>query len=530
MSKNHSNSALIAALLVTLGLLGGGVWFLSRLSPNLLFPNGPSTSLSTRDVNRRGSQRLSILGDTFSGYSTFRHGPFQDALAENGIDVGYADEFDQSLRAQQLSEGNADLIVTTLDQFLQHQPQGKIVGLIDRTIGADAVVLNTQQYPQLKSLLDLQTLVSEARSQGQSVGMAFAGDTPSEFLALVLDTKFDSFNLSDFAVTRVADASDAWQLMQDPNQNMAIAVIWEPFVTQARQQGYTVVLSSQDAPKSIVDVIVASDRLLQSNPDVVSDLLESYYRRIDANVGDASQLQTQIAEDGNLPPADAAAVMNGIEFFTAAEAHRWITDGTLDQRIKATAAVLALSGRIDQVPSQTDTLVMGEAIAKAADNTQTLISLVRADNPELADRLEGKQRSINAIVPTLQTSQVQSAPDIGNLQVRGEVKFATGLAQLSQSSQQTLSQLGQEISEFNAQTVGVRVIGHTSKTGSAAVNQTLSQERAQVVVDYLRNQGIPHNIVAEGKGFNEPLVGVTPADPSNQRTEIRMVRVNTPTP
>lgn len=528
MSKKNSNSALIVSLLVTLGLLGGGVWFVSKLSPNLLSSNSPSTPLSPREGNRRGIQRISVLGDTFSGYSTFRNETFQAALADNGIDVSYTDEFDQALRAQQLSEGNADLIVTTLDQFLQHQPEGKIVGLIDRTIGADAVVLNTPQYPQLTSLLDLQTLVKDARSQGQSVGIAFAGDTPSEFLALVLDTKFDSFNLSDFEVTRVADASEAWQLMQNPNQNIAIAVIWEPFVTQARQQGYTMVLSSQDAPKSIVDVIVASDRLLQSKPDVVSDLLESYYRRIDANVGNSSQLQTQIAEDGGLSPTDAAAVMNGIEFFTAAEADQWITDGTLEQRIKATAAVLALSGRITQVPLETDSLVMGEAIANAAENTQTLISLVRADNPDLADRLEGKQRSINAPVPTLQTRQVQSAPDIGNLQVRGEVKFATGLAQLSQASQQTLSQLGQEISEFNAQTVGIRVIGHTSQTGSASVNQTLSQERAQVVVDYLRNQGIQHNIVAEGKGFNEPLAGVAPADPSNQRTEIRLVRVNVP--
>jgi OmpA-OmpF porin, OOP family len=88
-----------------------------------------------------------------------------------------------------------------------------------------------------------------------------------------------------------------------------------------------------------------------------------------------------------------------------------------------------------------------------------------------------------------------------------------------------LNQLAQEIKEFNVQTVGVRVIGHTSRTGAADVNQALSQQRAQVVVDYLRKAGITHNIVAEGKGFSQPLANIAPEDARNQRTEIRLVRI-----
>lgn len=147
--------------------------------------------------------------------------------------------------------GVENLTETTLDQFLQQQPEGQIVGLIDRTVGADAVVLNTKKYPNLKSLLDLKRLVEQERSQGRQLTLTFAGDTPSEYLALVLSTKFEAFKLEDFQVKKVADASEAWQLLQDPNQNVAVAVIWEPYVTQAKKQGHTVVLSSQDAPQSI---------------------------------------------------------------------------------------------------------------------------------------------------------------------------------------------------------------------------------------------------------------------------------------
>jgi outer membrane protein OmpA-like peptidoglycan-associated protein len=514
--------ALLGTLAITAGLLGGGVWYLNRTSPGLIGGLGNPVSNPTAP---QGQAQLTLLGDTFSGYSTFRNSTFQEALAESGITLNYADEFDQAARAASLETGQADLMVTTLDQFLQQQPQGQVVALIDRTVGADAVVLNTPQYPTLQSLVELPALIQQAQNQGTSLKIAFAGDTPSEYLALVLDTKFEALNLSDFEVVRVADASEAWTLMQDANENVALAVLWEPFVTQARQQGYTVVLSSEDAPGAIVDVLVASDRLIGSQPDVISRLLEHYYRRIDSNVRDASQLQAQIAEDGGLSPAEAGSIIQGIDFFTAAEAQSWMTDGTLQRRIEAIAAVLVLSGRLNEVPSNPETLFVADFLSEAASNTATLIELVRADNPELADRLAGGEAQTIA-VPEVSAEQVQAAPNIGNLNIQGKVEFATGSAQIAGAGQQTLNDLAREIKEFNPQTVAVRVIGHTSRTGDPGLNQRLSQERAQVVVDYLRNQGIQHNIVAEGKGFYLPLSGIDPADPRQQRTEIRLVRVN----
>ncbi len=522
--RQGSVATLIASLAVTAGLFGAGVWLFQRFNPGL-GSNPGSSSLGNILAPQSQMAQLTLLGDTFSGYSTFRNPQFLNALKEAGIELLYQDEFDQAQRAHTLQAKQADLIVTTLDQFLTQKPQGKIVGLIDRTVGADAVVINTQKYPQLKSLLDLQTLLKQQQEAGQSVSIAYAADTPSEFLALVLDTKFDAFNLADFNVIQVADASEAWALMQDPNQNVALAVLWEPYVTQARQAKNTVVLSSQDAPTAIVDVIVASDRLIQTQPAVITTFLENYYRRIDANMRVSAQLQEQIAADGNLSPADAATVLRGIEFFTAPEALQWMKDRVLQQRIQATAAVLVLAGRLNQLPSNPDNLYSSQFLTRAAANTQTLIDLVRADNPELADKLAGGQNQTQPLKPAT-PQQIQAAPSIGNLQVRGAVKFATGSAQLTSASTKTLQDLAKEIAEFNPDTVAIRVIGHTSRTGSAAVNQALSQERAQVVANYLQAQGIKPKIIAEGKGFSQPLSGIPPQDPRNQRTEIRLVRIN----
>ncbi|MGB7414740.1 MAG: phosphate ABC transporter substrate-binding/OmpA family protein [Thermosynechococcaceae cyanobacterium] len=511
----------VAIVLLAYGVLIGGGYFLARqlVIPILLGNLDPTTGDVLPPVE---SAQLTLLGDTFSGYSTFRNDAFKAALQESGIQLNYRDEFNQATRAKDLSTGKADLMVTTLDQFLRHDPKGKIVGLIDRTIGADAAVLNTKQYPQLDSLLALKQLQNSRKDQRLSI--VYAGDTPSEYLALVLDTKFDAFNLSEFNIIEVADSSDAWTVMQDESKDVAIAILWEPFVSKARKRGDTVVLSSRDTPQSIVDVIVASDRLIDAQPEQIEGFLETYYRRIDANMRSAAELQAQVAADGDLSPDDAATVLSGIDFFTATESKNWMERGTLKDRIKAISSVLIESKRLDAAPQNPEQLYTPKLAVKAAQNTQTLIKLIRADNPKLAARLEGTLSGQGNT--QVSTAQIEAAQSIGNLQVQGEVNFSTGSANLVSSGTQTLDRLTSEIAEFNPDTVAVRVIGHTSKTGDAQINQILSQQRANVVAQYLKEKGLKQKIIAVGKGASEPRPQTSPGDPQNQRTEIRLVRIN----
>lgn len=519
-------------------IAAGGIALLIGIFAYLQRPGreSPSASKTPKSVSQsaiaKQSQspqtavQINLLGDTFSGYSTFRNADFQATLQAADISLNYADEFDQSLRAQKLNKGEADLIITTLDQFLQQQPKGKIVGLLDRTVGADAVVLNTPQYPELTSLLQLKERVQQAKAEGQKLSITYAADTPSEYLALVLDTQFDTFNLSDFELKPVADASEAWSLMQDPAANVAIAVLWEPYVTRARQEGYSIALSSQDTPNIIVDVIVASNRLIDAKPEVISQLLEKYYRRIDANVRDGNQLQSQIAEDGNLSVAEAATIIEGINFFTATEASNWLKDGTLAKRIGSTAAILTLSNRLESVPATPQALYTPNFVTEAANNTQALIDLIEADNPELAQKLSGNLSPITPSLsnPTL-SNPASTAADIGNLQVRGQVSFNTGSAQLTPEGQQTLTQQAAELDSFSPETTALRIIGHTSRSGNADSNLALSEARAIAVADYLKNEGVQLAIVSEGKGFNQPLNNIEPQDARNQRTEIRLTRL-----
>ena len=529
MSKWNNPAIFLATLLIASGLFGGGFWLLTVLSPGLLAKNREYAALLAK---RKESGQIKILGDTFSGYSVLRSAAFKEALQKEGIDLLYDDEFDREKRAASLTLGEADLIATTLDRFVQDRPEGKIVGLIDRSNGADAAILNTKKYPQLKSLLDLNQLVKQELAEGRQLSIVFAGETRSEYLALLLGTKFEAFNLANLEIIRVADAREAWNLLQDPSQNVAIAVLWEPLVTKAREAGYTVVLSSQDAPNTIVDVIVASEHLIKSRPEILSQFLQAYYRGIDTQFINSSKLQGEGAE-GISTNKEAGVAIPGINFFTAAEAKAWFDSGRLEQRIDSTAAVLVLAGRLNKVPQNKVELADGTAIAPAARNSASLIKEMQGLAPALADRLAGKQKAI-AQTNSPNATHIKQAPSIGNLQVRGEVKFSKNSAQLTPKSQKALEALAKEIGEFNPQTVAVRVIGHTSSTGTADFNQTLSEKRAQVVVDYLRGKvsdraesGQKNRLFrAEGKGFSVPLSGIPPEDTRQQRTEIRLVRIN----
>lgn len=475
-----------------------------------------STGSSTIETQTYGNEekQITVLGDTFSGYSTFRNNTFGERIALADLGIQYRNEFDQAARAAALGQ-TADLIVTTLDQFLLHQPQGQIVGLIDRTIGADAVVLNTQQYPELKSLNDLPKL------KNKTPKIVYSADTPSEYLAKVLDIKFEEFSLGNFEILEVTESTEAYEkLKSDPD--VAIAVLWEPFISQAQKNGNTVVLSSKDVPNSIIDVIVASEQMLNT-PTELSAFLTQYYQHMDGLIQNSTQMNNQIAKDGDISNKKASNIASGIDFFSSIETKKWMSDGTLSQRIDATAGILNLTGDMNTLPANPSQLFNAQYIDQAVSNSERIIASIEAGDPELAQILRGDKSS-----PTPQQSKqsIQSASDVGNLSIRGDVNFTAGSTTLTPDSQKTLQQFATELQDFNQSTTAINIVGHTSKTGSPSLNQILSQQRAQVVANYLKSQGVKLQIVAEGKGFSTPLPGVPPENPKNQRTEIQLKKIN----
>jgi outer membrane protein OmpA-like peptidoglycan-associated protein len=71
----------------------------------------------------------------------------------------------------------------------------------------------------------------------------------------------------------------------------------------------------------------------------------------------------------------------------------------------------------------------------------------------------------------------------------------------------------------------IEISGHTDNTGSATLNETLSQQRAEAVVAYLNSKGIAANrMVAKGYGSSQPIASNNSEDgkQQNRRTEFEI--------
>ncbi len=89
-------------------------------------------------------------------------------------------------------------------------------------------------------------------------------------------------------------------------------------------------------------------------------------------------------------------------------------------------------------------------------------------------------------------------------------QFEKGQAQLNDDAKLALHDLAKVLKQNDA--LRLRIEGHTSAEGDAAVNQKLSEDRARAAVDFLVNkEGIDASrLEAVGKGSSEPIDPATP--------------------
>lgn len=84
------------------------------------------------------------------------------------------------------------------------------------------------------------------------------------------------------------------------------------------------------------------------------------------------------------------------------------------------------------------------------------------------------------------------------------VTFPVNSATLSANAQSSLAQAAQTLATYNETTINI--IGHTDSTGSDAINNPLSYNRAQSVANYLNAQGVAQNRMSvSGQGSRQPI-------------------------
>ncbi|MCA3435774.1 MAG: OmpA family protein [Rhodobacter sp.] len=102
-----------------------------------------------------------------------------------------------------------------------------------------------------------------------------------------------------------------------------------------------------------------------------------------------------------------------------------------------------------------------------------------------------------------------------------DILFATNSAALRPDLLRDLDALATNLLNYPDSTI--EIVGHTDNTGTAALNQDLSQRRAGAVADKLRTAGVPsRRIVAIGRGEDFPVASnLTPEGRAlNRRVEM----------
>ena len=106
------------------------------------------------------------------------------------------------------------------------------------------------------------------------------------------------------------------------------------------------------------------------------------------------------------------------------------------------------------------------------------------------------------------------------------VTFDVGSATLKPEFRATLDKVAESLIQYPNSLIDV--YGHTDSTGSDSFNQTLSENRARTVMNYLITKGVPAaRIRSQGFGETMPIAdNATPEGRSkNRRVEIKIVPV-----
>lgn len=101
------------------------------------------------------------------------------------------------------------------------------------------------------------------------------------------------------------------------------------------------------------------------------------------------------------------------------------------------------------------------------------------------------------------------------------VTFATGSASLSAHAQNALHTAAQTLVQYPDTTLTIN--GHTDNTGSDAINEPLSRNRAQAVASYLQSRGVNGSrLTTFGYGSRQPIASNATVEgrAQNRRVEI----------
>jgi outer membrane protein OmpA-like peptidoglycan-associated protein len=447
----------------------------------------------TSDAAEAGTE-LRIGVDGWVGYFPLCSADLRQRMRTRGYALSCVDDAgDYPARFKALEGGDLELAVGTVDAYVLNGAKldypATMVAVIDESKGGDAIVARRAKVPNLEAL---------KRQPGLKI--AYTPSSPSEHLLKSIGAHFD--------LPQLRGGDDGWRVEADGSTDaleklqkgkVDVAVLWEPDVSRAlADRAYVKLIGTEDTDELIVDVLLASRKLVEEQPQAVSALLEEYFATLQHYRDDGAALREELRRYAEVDAAQVEPMLAGVAWADALDnGERWfgLARGAggreaLVDTIQATADILVKAGDFDESP------------LPASDPYRLINSQFLAPIYQGAGRA-GRGQAAQDFAPISEAEWEQLA-DVGALKI-DPIGFQRGTGTIDESGAAAVEAVSRTLAHYPRYRLAIR--GHTGLGGDDAANLELSQARAQAVMELLANQyGVdPDRMQGIGYGSSRPL-------------------------
>jgi outer membrane protein OmpA-like peptidoglycan-associated protein/ABC-type nitrate/sulfonate/bicarbonate transport system substrate-binding protein len=294
-----------------------------------------------------------------------------------------------------------------------------------------------------------------------------------------------------------------------------VACLWEPDVTLAlaSRPGAHRLFSTADATELIADILLTKKQLLDQRPDIAEKLVLAWFEAVALAEKDRPAAARLIS-------TVASRFRDELGYEKTLAALSWAKWSDLPDN----ARFFGLDGSapaFDRVYNQADGIWINYPEAKIEDR---FAPVVLRDDRIVKKVWEAKGKPTAVVTAPAAPERAKRGAPVFTKSL--SIGFATGSNRLTYEA---ISVINREVLNQMQMAGGmsVRIEGNTDNVGEPEDNQTLSEERAQAIVDYLVSRGIPvTRMLARGNGANNPVgPNSTPEGRAqNRRTDILFIR------
>jgi outer membrane protein OmpA-like peptidoglycan-associated protein/ABC-type nitrate/sulfonate/bicarbonate transport system substrate-binding protein len=499
----------LALIILVVGMIATVAW--RFIEPML---NDINQTSATDARAKKGTIHIGV--DGWVGYFPLCSPEIRKRLYRSGYGIKCVDDLaNYKERFDKLKNGDYEFAVATVDSYLlngkSYDYPGPIVTVIDESKGGDAII---SLKNKIGSLDDLKT---------KPYSVAFTPDSPSHHLLKAISSHFDIQSLRNPQYQVKTDGSQA-ALNALLKQQVDVAVVWEPEVTKAlSSKGIVRLLGTEDTRQLIVDILIASQKTVRKNPDLVKLLLNAYYQTLKFYRENNDELIKDISDQYSVSDTQANTLLKGVEWVSLIDnVQDWygITGTYSDE-----ALIMSIESAVDILLENNDfnSNPIPDEDPYRLINSQFIDELNTAfmNNSGFAQQ-SNKTGTAHQSFKPLSAKAWDQLETIGSLKTH-HIVFVSGTSDLTFEGKRQIDAQIVDLNHYPNFRIEIR--GHTALRGDKNANLALSQERADAVLRYIEvTHGIaPNRARAIGFGSAKPL----PKQPgeSSRKYNYRLPRV-----